>query len=198
MVVFHDPGPELARRAARWGHTLGGVRLADLATFASGLALAEAEAWDAGAPDLATRAHEARRFLLADRVIHWAVPWLDSIGTYHPSERQAAVAERDLLLALGDTHRVAPAIPGREGLHLPGEDSFGPTEVREPLATWVTSLWSGMVHDEPFDSPRRLASEYAAAAASWSAVAALHPGSAELWTDLAQRAIVTAECLART
>ena len=188
VVVFHDPAEDLARRAAAWGHELPGVDLGHLAAFAAGLARVEAEAWRSGAGDVAMRAYGERRSLLGDRILHWAVPWLDAVARRH----RLAIARRhrDLLLALGDEHRPAPRLTGGEGLHPPGEDSFGPVEPALPLGDLLRSLWSGAVLLGPV--PHDPAPGYAAAARRWRRLAARHPGSAALWWDLAERASSTA------
>lgn len=163
VVVFYDPAPDLRRRG------IADDDLASLARFASGLCEAEARGWEEEDRDVATRAYEERRFLVGDRIIAWAVPWLDAVGAHE---------ERDFLLDRGDEMRVAPILPGREGLQPAGEDSFG--SLRQGIGM-VDSLWSGAV---TFDSPP----DYLKAATKWEALAAEHPGSAQLWTDLAERA----------
>ena len=162
VVVFHDPSDDLNRRAAAWGYRLPSADLSALSLFAAALASKEAEAWEEGTLDLATRAYESRRFLLSDRIIHWAVPWLIAVG-----------ADDDLrfLLDLGDEMRVAPQLPGTEGLQLSGEDSFGPIgEIGGLLSGWVGE-------SEPPENLSRF----------WKELAADHPGTAQLWLDLAAR-----------
>ena len=162
VVVFHDPSDDLVRRAAAWGHQLPSVDLSALSLFAAALAIKEAEAWEERTLDLATRAYEARRFLLSDRIIHWAVPWLISVG-----------ADDDLrfLLDLADEMKVAPQLPGTEGLVVEGEDSYGPIdEIRGLLSGWVGE-------SERPDNLSRF----------WQELAADHPGTAQLWLDLAAR-----------
>jgi hypothetical protein len=195
VVVFFDPGPDLARRASEWGHDLPDVDLASLAAFASGLADLEAGSWSSDEPDLATRAYEARRFLLGDRLIHWAVPWLDVVGRRYPKYEDAAHHDRDTLLKLADVMRLAPELPGREGLLVEGEDSFGPMEVPagEP---WTSSLWSGALILEGVGENDDLTAYYEAAATRWGDLATRHPGSAQLWLDLAVRARATASTCA--
>lgn len=164
VMVIYDPGSDLDRRAGEWGHQFPGHDLGSIALFAAALAQTEADAWDDGTLDVATRAYEARRFLLSDRVIHWAVPWL------------LASDEADdagFLLDLGDEMRVAPALPGREGLVAKGEDSYGPLDQ-------TGGIWSGWVgvSAEP-ENPHGF----------WTDLAELHAGSAQLWFDLAARAL---------
>jgi len=163
VVGTYDPGSDLDRRAAEWGHQLANHDLGAIALFAAALAHTEADSWDDGTFDIATRAYEARRFLLGDRIIHWAVPWLLAEG---PGD----VAS--FLLDLGDEMRVAPALPGNEGLQVAGEDSFGPLVPRDGLLSgWVT------LSEPPEDLGR-----------FWNQMATDHPGSAQLWLDLSVRA----------
>ena len=159
----YDPGVDLDRRASEWGHSLPSHDLGSLALFAAALAHTEADAWDHGTFDIATRAYEARRFLLGDRIVHWAVPWLLAAG----SEDDAK-----FLLDLSDEMRVAPVLTGREGLLLEGEDGFGPL-------TQTGGIWSGWVgpSEEPADLHH-----------FWTDLATQHPGTAQLWLDLAARA----------
>ncbi len=183
VVRFHDPRADLERRARQWGYPLGAGDLADLCRFAAALALAEADAWEADEPHVATRAFEDRRFLLGDRIVHWAVPWLDAIG---------AVDARDALLDLGDRLRPAPRLTGREGSVPPGHDEYGPLSPDLPLSDLVASLWSGLV-DGGAD-PRR----YEEAARRWERLGAERLGTAALWHALAGRAASTASRLAAT
>lgn len=186
VVVFFDPMPDLTRRASDWGHRLPGPDLASLSSFASGLADLEADSWASDKPDLATRAYEARRRLVGDRVIHWAVPWLDVVGRCYPAHRDIAHRDHDALLELADVMRVAPELPGTEGLRVAGEDSFGPTEITSDA--WTTSLWSGALIVGGLGEIVDLQAFYRAAATQWGEVADLHPGSRQLWLDLAARA----------
>lgn len=201
VVVFHDPAGELDRRAARWGHTLDGHGLDALARFAAGLANAEAEAWRFDQPDIATRAFEERRFLVADRILHWAVPWLDTMGRRHPPVRVDAGADRDGLLDLAESMRPAPRLTGSEGVYPAGEDAYGPVRVDVPLSRWLASLWSGALlphgDERPRDGSRddALAAHYGAEAMRWHRLAAAHPGSAALWLDLGERAARTSNRL---
>ncbi len=183
VVRFHDPGADLDRRAATWGHRLAGHHLAELARFAAALAMAEAGAWQADEPHVATRAYEDRRHLLGDRIAHWAVPWLDATGEH---------AARDALLELGDRLRPAPRLTGVEGTVPPGEDEYGPLEPDVPLADLLGSVWSGMVGGAADPAG------YEQAAARWEQLAAAHPGTAALWQALARRAAATARRLAAT
>ncbi len=169
VVGVYDPRADLERRAGDWGYPLGAGDLADLCRFAAALAVAEAEAWQADEPHVATRAYEARRFLAGDRILHWAVP-----------ATEGAAAER--LLDLGDLLRPAPALAGGEGLYPPGEDAYGPLEAEAPAG----SLWSGAVGIEP------TAEAYAEAVAGWRRLAAAHQGTGALWLALAARAERTA------
>jgi hypothetical protein len=209
VVGFFDPGPDLDRRARQWGHDLAGYQLADLAAFSAGLAAAEADGWERGDHPLATWAYTERRMLLGDRLLHWAVPWLDAMGRCYPQQREVAFDSREVLLGFGDRLRPAPVLTGSEGLAPPGEDSFGPIGVDADLGRFLRSVWSGLV---VLDATVRsltgeqdggvlvggsglesdLATLYGVAAARWKGIAARHPGSARLWTDLAERAGRTA------
>lgn len=210
----HDPTRDLDRRAGKWQHRFEGHGLDDLARFAAGLASLEAERWDLDDAVAATAAHEARRFLLGDRVIHWAVPWADMAGRCHHPVRAEAHRLRNLLLDLGDRMRIAPLLTGDEGLHPPGEDSIGPKLDGMPdrigrLETGVVlfratlhSLTAGaiseptpLVTDLPADDRADLATLHTVAAARWLKTAERHPGTARLWRDLALRCEHTASAL---
>jgi hypothetical protein len=212
VVGFFDPGSDLDRRARQWGHQFTGRELADLAAFSAGLAAAEADGWETGDHPLATRTYTARRMLLGDRLLHWAVPWLDAMGRCYPQRREAAFESRDVLLAFGDRLRPTPVLTGSEGLVPPGEDSFGPTGVDADLDRYLRSVWSGVVvldatvrsltagqgRGDLLGDPGRerdLATLYDVAAARWRGFIPRHPGSARLWADLADRAERTAGAL---
>jgi hypothetical protein len=181
-VVYFDPTDDLASRAARWGYDLPNVSLSDLASFAAGLAEAESAAWFEGTPDIATRAYEERRFLVSDRIIHWAVPWL--VGN-------DGSKDAEFLLVLGDEMRVAPQLADNEGMKPAGEDSYGPMSPDND-DRWRTSLWSGALIPTTEENP---VDAYLTAAERWSRLAQAHPGSAALWLDLARRATTTANQL---
>ena len=163
LMLTYDPESDLDRRAGEWGHQFAEHDLGSIALFAGALAQTEANAWDDGTLDIATRAYEARRFLLSDRIIHWAVPWLLASGDADDAE---------FLLDLGDEMRVAPALPGHEGLVAKGEDSYGSLDQ-------TGGIWSGWVgvSAQPEDLQ-----------GFWTDLAEQHPGSAQLWLDLAARA----------
>jgi hypothetical protein len=192
--VFHDPSDDLTRRSERWNHDLPEGDLGSLALFAAGLAGAESEAWVSGSADVATAAYEERRFLLADRIIHWAVPWLESVRVHHPDYHDMAEADLNFLLHLGDDMRVAPLLPGKEGILVEGDDSYGPVGVGHDHHHWHLSLWSGAVVMHIHETAH-LARYYAETALRWEAIAMTHTGSAQLWTDLAIRAMTTASQL---
>lgn len=194
VVVFHDPKDDLHHRGHRWGHHFEETDLESLALFAAGLAQAEADAWDSNQPDVATKAYEDRRFLLGDRVIHWAVPWLETVRLHHPPYETLAQSDRDFLLRLADEMRVAPILPGTEGLVVDGDDSFGPTSKWQGHHKWLTSLWSGALVFKIHEGAD-LALYYADSALRWEAMAIAHDGSAQLWMDLAIRAANTARLL---
>jgi hypothetical protein len=178
VVVFYDPKTDLERRASDWGHTFDAVDLSALALFAAGLAITEAEAWEEETLDVATRAYEARRFLLGDRIIHWAVPWLEAMQ---------ARSDCGFLLDLADEMQLAPQLPGREGLQAHGEDSYGPIGVG---VGDTRSLWSGAVILKSPDDPVHL---YRQASARWDELAQARPGSSQLWADLSERAAASAD-----
>ncbi|MGB7860805.1 MAG: hypothetical protein WBM90_09935 [Acidimicrobiia bacterium] len=184
VIVFHDPSDDLNRRAREWSHQLPSHQLGALALFAASLAETEAHAWDQSALDVATRAFESRRFLFADRIVHWAVPWLVFAKSLQPDVTTAAQGDIGFLLALGDEMRVAPVLTGREGLVIEGEDSYGPLE-----EVSTESLWAGMVVIDAANPPPP--DRFGEAARIWSEFANLHPGSAQLWLDLAHRARAT-------
>ena len=202
VVGFFDPRPDLDRRARQWGYRFARYELADLAAFNAGLAAAEADGWESSDHPLATRAYTERRMLLGDRLLHWAVPWLDAMGRCYPPQRESAFESRDVLLGLGDRLRPAPVLTGSEGLAPPGEASFGPTGIDADLGRFLRSIWSGLVvldvtvrsliglPESTIEAASRadLSMLYAVAAARWRSFADGHPGSARLWADLAHRA----------
>jgi hypothetical protein len=219
VVGFFDPAEDLAKRARSWNHELATLDLSDLARFAAGLALSEADAWRDDHPHVATRAYSDRRFLVGDRILHWAVPWLDTAGRCHPGLQQTAHHDRDLILAIADFHRPAPDLgAGREGMYPPGCDSFGPIEPQGDLAQHLNSVWSGAIlmratiasitgsardswgvtaDDLVKNSETRdyLTMLYAVRAARWRNLAEAHPGAATLWLDLSERAAATSRML---
>jgi hypothetical protein len=152
-VTGFDPRADLARRGEWWGHILESDRLAEVLAFGVALAEVEVEAWERNDPVVATRAFEDRRFLYSDRMVHWVVP-----VTFR-SDRLADLREE--MLRLGDRLRVAPLLTGDEGLHPPGEDSFGRPEVELRLDLGPIERWERLALD--------------------------HPGTARLWRDLARR-----------
>jgi hypothetical protein len=219
VVRYYQPDKDLERRARHWGYEFADRDLADLSRLGAALALAEAEGWERDEPHIATRAYEDRRFLLGDRLLHWAVPWLDAAARCHPAERDVAEPARLALLELGNRLRPAPALTGgTEGLFAPGEDSYGPLEPPAELADFMLSVWSGRVmmaatldslagihvgeRSVPGDwlsNPEKatlLHFTFQVAAPRWERVAAENPGSARLWHDLAGRARRTAQLLA--
>jgi hypothetical protein len=213
VVGFHDPGTDLERRCDRWSHRLPDHGLASLALFAAGLAHVEANAWRRDDLHIATRAYEDRRFLSGDRILHWAVPWLDAAGRCYPDRRTECHEARDVLLDLGDRLRAAPDLGVDDGRATIGEDAYGPVETRID-APYLRSLWSGTVlldatlrsmnpDDEPVlrddaNGYRDLVALYESAAARWHGIGAEHPGSALLWRALSSRAGSTARLLEST
>jgi hypothetical protein len=153
-VTGFDSSEDLNRRGRWWSHRFPSDRLPDVLAFGVALAAAEGGAWKSNDPVVATRAFEDRRFLLSDRLIHWVVP-----VTY---VTKGAESIRDGLLALGDRLRVAPLLTGDEGIHPPGEDSYGPRGTALRIELGPPERWIGLQES--------------------------HPGSARLWRDLALRA----------
>lgn len=181
-ITGFDPSADLRRRSQGWSHTLADHSLASLARFGAGLAEAEAGAWERSDPSVATRALSDRRFLLGDRIVHWSVPWLVSFGVAEPASGPEAVAVVERLLALGDRHRPAPALTGPEGMFPPGCDSIGDL----PDGLDLTTFANGWVFADP---PAEFGPEpFRAAAALWTDLADAHPGTAQLWYDMARRA----------
>lgn len=217
VVGFFDPTDDLGKRMAAWGYQPGWFDLSDLTRFAAGLAQAESSAWAEGRYHIATRAYAERRFLVGDRVLHWAVPWLLAVARSHVDRREEARTTAERLLALGDALRPAPALSGSEGLVVPGFDGFGPLEPDAPMHDFLMSLWSGsvllagdlsrvrharLVHrtlDRGWLGDRAtrsgLIAHYLTEARRWDALAAAHPGTAQLWRDLSNRAASTARRL---
>ncbi|NNC75786.1 MAG: hypothetical protein HKN93_09790, partial [Acidimicrobiia bacterium] len=198
VIGFFDPGEDVRERAERWQYPLENGDIGDLARFAAALCMAEASAWRDDEPHIATQAFEQRRFLVGDRMAHWAVPWLDMAGRCYPSSRNPAHGARDAILTIGNHHRPAPVLlDRREGIDLPGHDSFGPVERDRPLEDWLGSLWSGMVilrptlegimgeprasrHLEPGELSkigRELGILYEVPAARWRRMATRYPGT---------------------
>ena len=208
VVLFYDPVGDLESPARDAGAELVSGHLDALASLAARLAEDEASAWSGDVPDAAMRAYHLRRNLVGDRVVHWAVPWLEAVGRCYPDHRETAHADRDWLLGVADEMRILPSFAHGEGLTLPGEDSFGPTSIVEPWTTWIRSLWSGRLmldatwrsmgiapDDVGLEHAPDLSVLYEVSAARWSTVAAESPGSAGLWVDLAARAAATAGLL---
>lgn len=188
-ITGFDPEDDLRRRAGEWMHALPDGSLASLARFAAGLAEAEAKAWERNDPSVATRALADRRFLLGDRIIHWAVPWLVSLGVAEPQSTPETLAVVERLLALGDLHRPAPLLTGSEGLFPPGCDSLG--ELPDGLDR--TTFANGWVFADPSTEfgPEPLE----AAVTLWSDLADRHPGTEQLWRDMAARATAASALL---
>ena len=145
VVPEVDPGADLARRAQRWGYPMDRGDLSDIALFAAALAQAEGEAWASADRSVATLAYEDRRFLVSDRLLPWAVPWLRAAARCFPESRGDAEASARTLLDLGERHRPAPHLAGSEGLVPPGHDGYGPLGEAQSLEDRVGSLWGGMV-----------------------------------------------------
>jgi hypothetical protein len=190
VVDLWNPAPDLQRRAMQWNHEFATGELPELLRFGAGLALAEVQAWEQDRPDVATRALSDRRFLLGDRILHWAVPWLVAVG-------RDATGAREQLLGLGDLHRPEPELSGNEGLTPPGEDRFGPL-TPAPLSSMLTGAvvlesvaasW-GATRDSlrHGEVPEPAVAWLRAHGPTWDGLRSAHPGSAALWRDLAGRA----------
>ena len=214
VVRFHDPSDDLTRRMKRWGYRPGALDLSDLARFAAGLAQAEADGWADDEPHLATRAYEDRRFLLGDRLLHWAIPWLDSVSRCHADAASDATRSAEWMLGVADRMRPAPVLVADEGRFQPGHDAIGPVQAGHDLDEFVLSIWSGevlfaagmqsmtgavvrrreavrdLLADPAFR--RELHALFDYAASRWTDRADRHPGSAEIWHALARRAASTA------
>ena len=190
VVDAYNPAPDLQRRAMSWSHEFLSGELPELLAFGAGLVAAGRDAAEGGFPDVAARALSDRRFLLGDRILHWAVPWLDAVGS---------VGEEALgvLLLLGDHHRPAPELSGNEGLTAPGQDLFG-EHAQAPLSSllcgavvleFTAARWGctrAQLRAGAF--PPAAAAWLAERAERWEGLRQRHPGSAALWRDLAKRA----------
>jgi len=196
LIPEADPSDDLDRRAAAWGFTFGSYDFAELGEFAGALAQTEAEAWDDDDASVATRAYADRRYLLADRLLPWAVPWLEAVSVTFPRYRPQARSVCEVLLVLAEHHRPAPHLATGEGIYPPGYDGYGP--LLEPIAPVdrLRSLWGGLVQLDPTEAASReidgLSAEYLRAAADWERMAAGFSGSAAFWMDLSVRARCTA------
>ncbi len=212
-VLGIDPAVDLAHRGKKWGFQFETDTLTELVRFAAGLAQAESEAWDDDDAVLATKAFEDRRFLLADRIAAWAIPWADVAGRCHPAVREGCHQVRDALIGAAEAMRIAPLITGDEGIFPPGEDSYGPQPPGMPdalclltsgtvifEATVVSLGASGRSGAEIVASVHHhdLEAFYANAAARWAGMATANPGSARLWRDLSRRAASTGAWLSQT
>lgn len=155
-VTGYDPIDDLQRRGRWWSHRFESDRLADVVAFGVALAEVEVRTWREDDPVVATRAFEDRRFLFSDRLVHWVVPFTFIVDGAETVRRE--------LLEMGDRLRPAPLLTGDEGMHPPGEDSFGPLEVDLRV---------------DLGEPQR-----------WAELADSHPGTARLWRDLGRRALI--------
>ncbi|MDJ0952934.1 MAG: hypothetical protein QNJ81_04585 [Acidimicrobiia bacterium] len=212
VIPDADPRSDLERRARRWSYPLRDGDLADLARFAAALAQTEGGAWQETDRILATQTFEERRFLMADRILPWAVPWLRAAARCFPEVRSGAEAAVSDLLDIGERHRPAPALSGAEGLFPPGYDSYGPADLPSDLGARIVSLWGGLVvfrrsiesvtggrqdtrsmPEEWRDGSETVATWYEVTSIRWRNLAKRYPGTARLWDELAERARRTAE-----
>lgn len=218
VIGLYDPAKDLGRRMVGWSYPVGELDFSDIARFASGLAQAESDAWANDQPHVATRAYAERRFLIGDRILHWAIPWLDAVARNHRDRTDQAQAAITQLLDIGDRMRPAPALSGSEGLVVPGFDGYGPLVPGAPGHEYLLSLWSGSVLTKTDLSSARnchvdrrlieptwmshretmagLSQHFDQAGHRWESVAVAHPGTAQLWLDLSSRARNTALLLA--
>ncbi len=212
IVGGFDPTRLLVAAMDRWDYRPRTFHLPELARFGSYLAAVHADAIASGDNRLATGSKAALRRLLADRVLHWSVPWLDAIVRSEPPAAALARDARDLLLSLAETHRAAPVPEGSEGLLVPGFDGYGPveTDLADSLATLrcgdVLGLpvlqaigVSGPV-TVPLSTHHALAlgRHFLTVEQRWDHLAGRFPGSAQYWRDLAGRARFSAQRVLRT
>ena len=211
VISEYDVAHDIARRMKSWGHAGGDGGLGDLLAFGASLAATEADAWASEDRVVATSAYADRRFLLGDRILPWAVPWLEAATEYVDH----AGRDRDLLLSWGDVQRPMPALTAPEGTVVPGHDGYGGL-TEDDLTARVRSLTGGLVvfrttvegllgrgFEDRGEALGALVAEpelvidlYRAGAERWHRLAADHRGSAAAWRDLADRAERTADLAA--
>ncbi len=208
IVGGFDPTRVLVSSMEQWDYRPRSLTLPELARFGGYLAAISADATTRGDDAGARRADIVRRRLLADRVVHWAVPWLDAIVRSEPAVAAAAQEARNLLLGLAETHQAAPVPKGSEGLLVPGFDSYGPinTDLSDSLATLrcgdvlgrpvLESIGLGINgYAVPLTAHQALAlgRHFMTVQRRWDYLAGRAPGSSQYWRDLAGRARLTTQ-----
>lgn len=213
IVGGFDPTRALVSTMEKWDYRPRTLLLPELSRFGGYLAAISADASMSGDETVARRARIARRRLLADRVVHWAVPWLDAIVRSEPEVAASAREARDLLLGLAETHQAAPVPEGSEGLLVPGFDGYGPihTDLGDSLATLrcgdvlgepvLESIGLGLTgYTIPLTPHQALAlgRHFLTVQQRWDYLAGRAPGSSQYWRDLAGRARLTAQRVLRS
>lgn len=213
IVGGFDPTRVLVATMEQWEYRPRTLLLPELVRFGGYLAAISADASMSGDETTARRSRAARRRLLADRIIHWAVPWLDAIVRSEPEVAASAREARDLLLELAETHRAAPVPEGSEGLLVPGFDGYGPihTDLAEALATLrcgdvlgapvLEMIGLGLTgYSMPLTTRQALAlgRHFVTVQQRWDYLAGRAPGSSQYWRDLAGRARNTAQRVLKT
>ena len=196
VVEVYNPAFDLQRRADKWSHKFKAGELPELLRFLAGLALIEAESWESDNPEIATQAIAERRFFFGDRVVHWAIPWLESVRIWDRSRSELANDVQHRLLELGELHRPNPELVDTEGMTAPGEDLFGPLKTPPPtslLAGVVVldkalSAWGSSRSSIHGDVPEGYHSWRETCAERWETLRASHEGTGALWRDLSARA----------
>lgn len=202
IVGGFDPADLLQAAMALWDFRPRTLHLPEILRFGSYLAAIRADAKLVGDERVATRSNVALRRLLADRIVHWAVPWLDAIVRSEPAVAAMARDARDVLLRLGEEHRAAPVPEGSEGLLVPGFDGYGP--VHAELGDALATLRCGDVLGEPVlrqiglvgpltvpltpHQSLALGRHFELVQQRWDLLASRYPGSEQYWRDLAGRA----------
>lgn len=213
IVGGFDPTRALVSVMEQWDYRPRTLLLPELVRFGGYLAAISADAAENSDVATARRARTARRRLLADRIVHWAVPWLDAIVRSEPEVAMAAREARDILLGLAETHRAAPVPEGSEGLLVPGFDGYGP--IHTDLADTLSTLRCGDVLGEPVlesiglglsgytlplttNQALALGRHFLTVQQRWDYLAGRAPGSSQYWRDLAGRARLTTQRVLKT
>lgn len=212
IVGGFDPTRLLLAAMDRWHYKPRSFDLPELARFGAYLAAIATDAAACGDDNAATRARVALRRLLADRVLHWAVPWLDAIVRSEPQVAAQARDARDMFLDLAEQHRAAPVPEGSEGLMVPGFDGYGPMNIElgaalstlrcgdvlgEPLLSDIGVSWPIAMPLTPADA-MALGRHFLTVQQRWDQLAGRFPGSAQYWRDLSGRARLSAQRVLRS